>query len=73
MLLHAVLFVIVIVIGGVSSQRPNNVCPAWRDYFNMQNNSRCWYDFAADAKVVRAFSPGELILALLLLDMIRYK
>ncbi|KAG5865739.1 hypothetical protein JTB14_023204 [Gonioctena quinquepunctata] len=30
------------------SQKPNNVCPNFRDYFNMRTNSKCWYDFAAE-------------------------
>lgn len=29
----------------------NNVCPTIRDYFHMENNSNCWYDFAADSTV----------------------
>ncbi|ENN79084.1 hypothetical protein YQE_04466, partial [Dendroctonus ponderosae] len=32
-------------------KRPNNVCPNFRDYFNMANNSNCWYDFAAEMTV----------------------
>ncbi|CAH1159899.1 unnamed protein product, partial [Phaedon cochleariae] len=36
---------------GAESQNPNNVCPTFRDYFNMRNNSNCWYDFAAVDKV----------------------
>ncbi|XP_018561395.1 lipase 3-like [Anoplophora glabripennis] len=30
---------------------PNNVCPTFRDYLNIRNNSNCWYDFAAEMKV----------------------
>lgn len=30
----------------------NNVCPAFRDYLNMKNNDNCWYNYAADQKVV---------------------
>lgn len=33
-------------------KKPNNVCPNFRDYFNMANNSNCWYDFAAEMTVV---------------------
>ncbi|EFA01688.2 Lipase 3-like Protein [Tribolium castaneum] len=29
----------------------NNVCPSYRDYITMKNNSNCWYNFAADLKV----------------------
>nr|CAI5820930.1 unnamed protein product [Callosobruchus analis] len=31
----------------------NNVCPTYRDYFTMRNNPKCWYDFAAEDKVVK--------------------
>ncbi|KAF7268339.1 hypothetical protein GWI33_018529 [Rhynchophorus ferrugineus] len=34
-----------------SPKKPNNVCPTIRDYFTMQNNSKCWYDFAAESTV----------------------
>ncbi|KAG5875195.1 hypothetical protein JTB14_029369 [Gonioctena quinquepunctata] len=26
----------------------NNVCPTFNDYYTMRNNSRCWYDLAAE-------------------------
>ncbi|XP_060531539.1 uncharacterized protein LOC132705123 [Cylas formicarius] len=35
------------------SQRPrkNNVCPSFRDYFTVEGNNNCWYDFAAESTV----------------------
>lgn len=48
-----ILALILTVLHQVSSQKkPNNVCPTYRDYFNMLNNSKCWYDFAAEMTVV---------------------
>lgn len=31
---------------------PNNVCPTFEDYHTMEDNERCWYDFAADSNTV---------------------
>lgn len=25
----------------------NNVCPTFKDYYTLQNNSNCWYDLTA--------------------------
>lgn len=44
---------LIFVISWGSYAQRNNVCPTFRDYFNMENNSRCWYNFAAEDKVVR--------------------
>lgn len=30
----------------------NNVCPTFEDYRTMRENSRCWYNFAADSTAV---------------------
>lgn len=30
----------------------NNVCPTFEDYYTVRNNSRCWYDLAAEYNVV---------------------
>ncbi|XP_066145567.1 uncharacterized protein [Euwallacea fornicatus] len=30
------------------SDRPNNVCPTFDDYYTIKNNSNCWYDLSAD-------------------------
>ncbi|XP_066145562.1 lipase 3-like [Euwallacea fornicatus] len=35
----------------LGQKKPNNVCPTFRDYFTMANNSKCWYDFAAELTV----------------------
>lgn len=56
-IMQLLLALIVTVVHQVSCQKkPNNVCPTYRDYFNMLTNSKCWYDFAAEMTVV---SPGK--------------
>lgn len=30
------------------SDRENNVCPTFDDYYTVKNNSRCWYDPSAE-------------------------
>lgn len=50
--------IVTVLLSKVSCQKkPNNVCPTYRDYFNMLTNSKCWYDFAAEMTVV---SPANL-------------
>nr|XP_023019896.1 lysosomal acid lipase/cholesteryl ester hydrolase-like [Leptinotarsa decemlineata] len=38
---------VVFVFSSVISQE-NNVCPTFKDYYTIKNNSRCWYDLAAE-------------------------
>lgn len=33
----------------------NNVCPSYEDYYTIANNSKCWYDLAAENDVVSTF------------------
>ncbi|CAG9853867.1 unnamed protein product [Phyllotreta striolata] len=40
---------------GSASGQENNVCPTFKDYYTMKNNSNCWYDLAAE------FSAPEII------------
>ncbi|KAK9870872.1 hypothetical protein WA026_009830 [Henosepilachna vigintioctopunctata] len=35
----------------IAAEFENNVCPSLWDYPTMKDNSNCWYDFAAEAKV----------------------
>lgn len=30
----------------------NNVCPTFEDYHTIEENERCWYNFAADSSAV---------------------
>lgn len=47
-----VLTVLVFSVAIVNAQRKNNVCPTFNDYYTISNNSRCWYDLAAEYDVV---------------------
>lgn len=33
----------------------NNVCPTFKDYHTIKTNPKCWYDVAADLRLVRIF------------------
>ncbi|CAG9762365.1 unnamed protein product [Ceutorhynchus assimilis] len=48
---NCLLLVVLWFVPVLPQKRPNNVCPTFRDYFNMVNNSKCWYDFAAESTV----------------------
>ena len=52
MLCHKLIILTFFVYFKSSSCQDNNVCPTIRDYITMKNNNNCWYNFAADIKVV---------------------
>lgn len=53
MLCHnAITFIVLVCLLQASFSADNNVCPTYRDYVTMRNNSNCWYNYAADLKVV---------------------
>lgn len=43
---------LVSLVRGIHAEFENNVCPSLWDYPTMKDNPNCWYDFAAESKVV---------------------
>lgn len=38
--------------GSSGAGKENNVCPTFKDYYTIKNNSRCWYDLSAEYDAV---------------------
>lgn len=47
-----IFFTILIIFIKSSVGQKNNVCPTYEDYYTIANNSKCWYDLAAENDVV---------------------
>lgn len=48
----SVLLLFLIIIKLSKCALKNNVCSTIRDYFTKENNTNCWYNFAAQDRVV---------------------
>lgn len=48
-----VLFSIIIIsLVNLLNAEENNVCGTFKDYYTIKTNPKCWYDVAADLKLV---------------------